>query len=61
VEGGACVPHNESEQRLWKTVTAANITDADAALTQSRACARAIVAALRDLKFARPDEIQGLL
>ena len=61
VEGGACVPHDESEQRLWKTVTPSNVTDAAAALTQSRACARAIVAALRDLKFARPDEIQGLL
>jgi nanoRNase/pAp phosphatase (c-di-AMP/oligoRNAs hydrolase) len=61
VEGGACVPHDESEQRLWKTVTSGNVTDAAAALTQSRACARAIVAALRDLKFARPDEIQGLL
>jgi nanoRNase/pAp phosphatase (c-di-AMP/oligoRNAs hydrolase) len=61
VEGGACVPHNEAEQRLWKTVTPGNVTDAAAALTQSRACARAIVAALRDLKFARPDEIQGLL
>jgi nanoRNase/pAp phosphatase (c-di-AMP/oligoRNAs hydrolase) len=61
VEGGACVPHSEAEQRLWKTVTATNITDTAAALTQSRACARAIVAALRDLKVARPDEIQGLI
>ena len=61
VEGGACVPHTEAEQRMWKTVTASNVTDAAAAMTQSRACARAIVAALRDLKFARPDEIQGLL
>jgi nanoRNase/pAp phosphatase (c-di-AMP/oligoRNAs hydrolase) len=61
VEGGACVPHDEAEQRLWKTVTPATVSDPEAALAQSRACARAIVAALQDLKFARPDEIQGLL
>jgi hypothetical protein len=35
--------------------------DADPILEHCRACARAIVAALEDIKFARPDEIQGLL
>jgi hypothetical protein len=30
-------------------------------LGHCRACARALVAALEDLKFARPEEIQGLL
>jgi nanoRNase/pAp phosphatase (c-di-AMP/oligoRNAs hydrolase) len=61
VEGGACVPHDETEKRLWKTVTLDTASDPQAAVAQSRACARAIVAALQDLKAARPDEIQGLL
>lgn len=58
VEGGACVPHDEAQQRMWALDGDAA---ADTMLEHCRACARALVAALQDLKFARPDEIQGLL
>jgi nanoRNase/pAp phosphatase (c-di-AMP/oligoRNAs hydrolase) len=58
VEGGACVPHDETQQRMWAVEGDAA---ADTMLEHCRACARALVAALQDLKFARPDEIQGLL
>lgn len=62
VEGGACVPHGEAQQRLWDLGAASTAgTSADAILEHCRACARALVAALQDLKLARPDEIQGLL
>jgi hypothetical protein len=30
-------------------------------LEHCRACAQALIAALEDLKFARPEEIEGLL
>ena len=36
-------------------------TDGDPILEHCRACARALVAALEDIKFTRPEEIQGLL
>jgi len=58
VEGGACVPYDEAQQRLW---TLEGDNAAETMLEHCRACARALVAALQDLKFARPDEIQGLL
>jgi hypothetical protein len=58
VEGGACVPHDETQARMWAVEGDAA---ADTMLEHCRACARALVAALQDLKFARPDEIQGLL
>jgi nanoRNase/pAp phosphatase (c-di-AMP/oligoRNAs hydrolase) len=61
VEGGACVPHSEAQERLWKFGVGGGRANGDPILEHCRACARALVAALRDLKFARPDEIQGLL
>jgi nanoRNase/pAp phosphatase (c-di-AMP/oligoRNAs hydrolase) len=61
VEGGACVPHSEAQERLWALGAAPRGADSDPALDHSRACARALIAALQDLKFARPEEIQGLL
>jgi nanoRNase/pAp phosphatase (c-di-AMP/oligoRNAs hydrolase) len=63
VEGGAFVPHSEAQLRMWKlgeNVAHAG-ADEDPVLEHCRACARALVAALNDLKFARPEEIQGLL
>jgi nanoRNase/pAp phosphatase (c-di-AMP/oligoRNAs hydrolase) len=60
VEGGACVPHSEAQERMWKLGDGAQ-GDEDPVLAHCRACARALVAALQDLKFARPEEIQGLL
>jgi nanoRNase/pAp phosphatase (c-di-AMP/oligoRNAs hydrolase) len=61
VEGGACVPHSEAQERLWALGAAPHGADSDPALDHSRACAHALIAALQDLKFARPEEIQGLL
>lgn len=61
VEGGACVPHSEAEDRLWKLGGAGTSVNGDPILEHCRTCARALVMALRDLKFAKPEEIQGLL
>lgn len=61
VEGGACVPHSESQQRMWKLGTPRTKGGSDPVLEHCRAAARALVAALEDLKFARPEEIQGLI
>jgi hypothetical protein len=61
VEGGACVPHGEASELLWKPGAEATGPQSEAVLDHCRACARALVAALKDLKFARPEEIQGLL
>jgi nanoRNase/pAp phosphatase (c-di-AMP/oligoRNAs hydrolase) len=61
VEGGACVPHSEAQERMWSLGGAPAGGDADPILDHCRACARALIAALQDLKFARPEEIQGLL
>lgn len=61
VEGGAFVPHAQSQQRLWGLGGRGMSPDGDPILEHCRACARAIVAALEDIKFARPEEIQGLL
>jgi nanoRNase/pAp phosphatase (c-di-AMP/oligoRNAs hydrolase) len=60
VEGGACVPHSEAQERLWGLGNGATAQE-DPVLAHCRACARALVAALQDLKFARPEEIQGLV
>jgi hypothetical protein len=58
VEGGACVPHDAARQLLLSNPEGAS---PEQMLEHCRACARALVAALQDLKVARPDEIQGLL
>jgi nanoRNase/pAp phosphatase (c-di-AMP/oligoRNAs hydrolase) len=60
VEGGACVPHDEARMRLWSFDTL-EAADGQAMLEQCRACARALVAALQDLKVTRPEDVQGLL
>jgi nanoRNase/pAp phosphatase (c-di-AMP/oligoRNAs hydrolase) len=61
VEGGAFVPHSQSEARLWAPGGAERTGASDPAVEHCRACARALIAALEDLKYARPDEIQGLI
>ncbi len=61
VEGGAFVPHSQSQQRMWALGATSRGGDADPMVEHCRACARALVAALEDLKFARPEEIQGLI
>src|SRR5262249_57871104 len=60
VEGGAFIPHGQSQQRLWGLGGRAS-PDGDPILEHAQACARAILAALEGIKFARPEEIQGLL
>jgi hypothetical protein len=61
VEGGAFVPHSQSQERLWGLGRAGSGAPAgDPILEHCNACARAIVAALDDIKFAKPEEIQGL-
>ena len=67
VEGGACVPHGEEQLRMWKlggVVDSGGPSGAGAAdpvLEHCRASARALVAALQDLKLAKPEVVQGLL
>ena len=61
VEGGACVRHSEAQERLWTLGALTPGGENDPVLDHCRACARALIAALQDLKFARPEEIQGLL
>ena len=61
VEGGAFVPHSQSEARLWALGGARRTGASDPSVEHCRACARALIAALEDLKYARPDEIQGLI
>jgi len=65
VEGGACVPHDSSQEKKWHLAAARNDgggqAERTAMLEHCRKIAQAIIAALEDLKFARPDEIQGLL
>lgn len=62
VEGGAFVPHSQSEARLWALGGAKRKGAAsEPAVEHCRVCARALIAALEDLKYARPDEIQGLI
>jgi hypothetical protein len=67
VEGGACVPHDDAQEKGWRLNAANPEAGAGAAdrrrsmLEHCRSIARAIIAALEDLKFAQPDEIAGLL
>jgi nanoRNase/pAp phosphatase (c-di-AMP/oligoRNAs hydrolase) len=59
VEGGACVHHSEAEQMLWK-LGGGNATG-DAFVEHCRRCSKGLIAALRDLKFAHPEDVEGLL
>ena len=61
VEGGACVPHSQAQERLWKLGSRKGVEAGDPMLDHCRAIAAALIAALEDIKFARPEEIQGLL
>ena len=57
------MPHAEAQERAVEPGRPPRATPATATpiLEHCRACARALVAALQDLKFAKPEEIQGLL
>lgn len=62
VEGGACVPHDASTRIMWDAQANGEIDPDDpAVLRHCEAAAKAMITALDDLKFARPEEIEGLL
>lgn len=61
VEGGAFVPHERMQERLWNTDAPPPSATGPEAIEHCRACAKALIAALEDLRFARPEEIQGVL
>jgi nanoRNase/pAp phosphatase (c-di-AMP/oligoRNAs hydrolase) len=61
VEGGAFVPHSAAEAKKWVTGAAARAGETDPAVEHCRTFTRALVTALEDIKFARPEEIQGLI
>jgi nanoRNase/pAp phosphatase (c-di-AMP/oligoRNAs hydrolase) len=56
VEGGAFVPHSPADARKW-----AQGGPEGAAVEHCREITRALIAALEDMKYARPEEIQGLI
>ena len=56
VEGGAFVPHSAADARKW-----AQGGPEGAAVEHCREITRALIAALEDMKYARPEEIQGLI
>lgn len=60
VEGGACAGHHTELDEAFH-LTFVDQPTGYAELDHCRAAARAILAALMDLKFANPEEIQGLI
>src|SRR4029434_11217564 len=48
VEGGGCVPHAPAQERLCRLGNLPPGSDVDPALEHSRACARALIATIRD-------------
>jgi hypothetical protein len=59
VEGGAFVPHSQSQQRLWGLGGRGTSPDGDPILEHCRACARAIVAALEGHQVRAPGRDPG--
>lgn len=60
VEGGACARHHTALDDAFH-LTFVDQPTGYSELDHCRACARALLSALMDLKFANPEEIQGLL
>ena len=61
VEGGACVPLSEEEASRFHLEQAEPSAEGNGILGHCRALARALVAALRDLKVAKPEDVAGLI
>jgi nanoRNase/pAp phosphatase (c-di-AMP/oligoRNAs hydrolase) len=61
VEGGACVPLSNEQEMRFHLTAAAPSAEGNGLLQHCRDLARALVAALRDLKVAKPEDVAGLL
>ena len=61
VEGGACVPLSNEQEIRFHLTAAAPSAEGNGLLQHCRDLARALVAALRDLKVAKPEDVAGLL
>ncbi len=61
VEGGACVPLTEAQERLWRLSEPGSEKPADPLLDRCRRISHAMVAALQGMKATAPDDIAGLL
>lgn len=61
VEGGACVPLTEAQERLWRLSQPEIDKPADPLLDRCRRIAHAMVAALQEMKTSAPEDIAGLL
>jgi hypothetical protein len=46
---------------MWQLGTTSPADDRATTAENCRACARALLAALEDLRFTRPEEVQGLI
>ena len=60
VEGGACTAHNTAQDDAFH-LTFVDQPTGYPELDHCRACARALLSALTELKFQNPEEIQGLI
>lgn len=60
VEGGACTAHNTAQDEAFH-LTFVDAPTGYPELDHCRGCARALLAALTELKFQDPEEIQGLI
>ena len=61
VEGGACVPLSNEQEKRFHLDEVAPSAEGNGLLGHCRELARALVAALRDLKVAKPEDVAGLL
>jgi len=62
VEGGACVPHGDSKEIMWRPDSGEEPDPDDPRIMEHcNAAAKAILTALADIKFASPEEVDGLL
>jgi len=61
VEGGACVPLTECQERLWRLDSPGAEKPADPLLERCRRIAHTMMAWLRDTKERHPDDLQGLI
>ena len=61
VEGGACVPLSAEQEARFHLESAAPSAEGNGILGHCRELARALVAALRDLKVAKPEDVAGLI